>query len=949
MSGAIDSQPFDLEETFEVLTGHQPFRWQKRLLGCFLDGSRPAALDLPTGLGKTSVMALWLIALGAGAAVPRRLVYVVDRRAVVDQATHVAERLRDHMTPALATALELGERKLPISTLRGGYADNRGWLEDPSRPAIVVGTVDMIGSRLLFGGYGVSRGMRPYQAGFLGVDTLVILDEAHLCRPFEALLRDIAGHRDGKFGPAGREARENVATPPPFHLMSLSATGREPTCGTSISRLEDKVFRLQDEDRDEPVVHRRLTAHKQLKLVEIDEPGTLPDELAQRAITLGDGDVPARVLIYCNSRKDARAAKASIDKAIRSRARGQARAAPDAVPGACELLVGERRVHEREMLADWLAQHGFLDGAETVPEAPVFLVATSAGEVGIDLDADHMVCDLVACERMVQRLGRVNRRGGETRHATVEVVLSPPRLKANANKSARALHERTLKTFKAWRDVRVKLPELWNDVDAPIRAASPQALMNLRQEDKTCVERATTPAPLHPALTRPLVEAWAMTSLRSHEGRTEIAPWLRGWEDEEEPQTSVVWRKHLPIRRISGDIAAPEAARTASFFHCAPIHATEKLEAPGTNVWSWLLVRARQARIGTADQDDPAVHLDDIVALVIDRAGDFAAAASRKDLLSLARPKSKLSPPDKRRQRQWEQRLVGGTLVVDSQLCGLTDGLLDEKSDKAVVTADADAAWKDRKEGLTDRPVIKFRVEAVQADPDTEGLAVPELGEWRHVRTFETDLDSSGRVRGGLAVFHWPDTPTDEESRSILSAPQTLRDHAEQVASRVREMAARIGLPETEVDALECAARYHDDGKAAQRWQNAMNAPMDGRPYAKTCGGGDWRLLEGYRHEFGSLLKAEQAPLPAETRDLILHLIAAHHGNARPLITTAGCEDGPPSVLEARAGEAALRYARLQRRYGIWGLAWREAILRAADQSASRDWSARSRGRSSDG
>ena len=128
----------------------------------------------------------------------------------------------------------------------------------------------------------------------------------------------------------------------------------------------------------------------------------------------------------------------------------------------------------------------------------------------------------------------------------------------------------------------------------------------------------------------------------------------------------------------------------------------------------------------------------------------------------------------------------------------------------------------------------------------------------------------------------------------------------------------------------------HDDGKAAQKWQNAMNAPKDGRPYAKTRGGGNPRLLEGYRHEFGSLLKAENADLPASTRDLTLHLIAAHHGNARPLIRSQGCDEGPPSLMEVKAGESALRFARLQKRYGPWGLAWREAILRAADQKCSR-------------
>ena len=44
-------------------------------------------------------------------------------------------------------------------------------------------------------------------------------------------------------------------------------------------------------------------------------------------------------------------------------------------------------------------------------------------------------------------------------------------------------------------------------------------------------------------------------------------------------------------------------------------------------------------------------------------------------------------------------------------------------------------------------------------------------------------------------------------------------------------------------------------------WQNAMCAPRDGRPYAKTTGGGDFRalMMDGatYRHEFGSVREAE--------------------------------------------------------------------------------------------
>jgi CRISPR-associated endonuclease/helicase Cas3 len=76
--------------------------------------------------------------------------------------------------------------------------------------------------------------------------------------------------------------------------------------------------------------------------------------------------------------------------------------------------------------------------------------------------------------------------------------------------------------------------------------------------------------------------------------------------------------------------------------------------------------------------------------------------------------------------------------------------------------------------------------------------------------------------------------------------------------------------------------------------------------------------------------------LPEDLRELVLHLIAAHHGGARPLIETRGCDDAPPSQLEERARAVALRFAGLQRRWGPWGLAWWEALLRAADQQASR-------------
>ena len=902
----------DQAATFAALTAEdKPFRWQVRLLGRFVDGDVPAGVDIPTGLGKTSVMALWLMALATGANLPRRLVYVVDRRAVVDHATRFAERLRRNLPSAgLADELGLGGRPLPISTLRGGFADNRDWLDDPSLPAIVVGTVDMVGSRLLFAGYGVSRRMRPYHAGFLGVDTLVVLDEAHLCPSFEALLRDVAERRDSVFGPTGRGARA-AGAPLAFRLLSLSATGREFPWAVAQGGV-DPVFRLQEKDQDEAVVRDRLTARKRLGLIRIGNPKSLADELAQCAAAHGNCP-PARVLVYCDSRTVAVQVRKRIEQAIETRAKTD----PGGVRGACELLVGERRAYERRAVERWLEHRGFLGGARSTPLAPTFLVATSAGEVGVDLDADHLTCDLVAYERMAQRLGRVNRRGGATRSAWVDVLI--PRADGDGGRdTAAAIDART-----------AALAQLPRGEDGR-HDASPLATMRVRSGDAAAalIERATTPAPLYPELTRPLAEAWAMTSLKDHAGRPEVEPWLRGWEEQEEPHTTVVWRRYLPQVRVGGSSYAPSRL-VASFFDNAPIHASERLETVTSHVSRWLFARAERLRMQPADQDR-AVGAGDLVALVLDRAGELVTAVSLYGLLSAV--------GNRARMRSWERLVAGATVVVDAAIGGLAGGMLDESSEEAVSTADVDEAWQGIPEGPgSERPMIRFRVRPLVGDPDGDGLQGAELDGWRHVRTFETEFDGGGGLLKGLAVFVWPGDSGDEEAGSVRTKPQALRDHADQVVARVRAMAARLGLPAGEADALVRAAELHDEGKAAGRWQDAMNAPVEGRPYAKTRGGGDWRLQQGYRHEFGSLLRAEQASLPAETRDLILHLVAAHHGHARPSITTAGCEEAPPSVLAATARDAALRYARLQRRYGLWGLAWREAILRAADQSASRE------------
>jgi CRISPR-associated endonuclease/helicase Cas3 len=888
-----------------------PFAWQEELLSRFMRGSIERLLDIPTGLGKTSVMALWLVARAHGAALPRRLVYVVDRRAVVDQATDVAESLRTLVgrDTELRAALGLSESSLAISTLRGQHVDNREWLDDPASPAIVVGTVDMVGSRLLFEGYGVTRKMRPFHAGLLGADTLLVLDEAHLVPPFERLLESIT---DGiaVFGPQVEALRKVI---PSFHLMSLSATGRSSRC---------KPFGLTADDlRPGSVSRKRLDATKRVVLHRLEEQATLERALAEHAWELsGQGSQPVRCIVFANQRKVVQAAKEELEKLVAGNKRaGHAEVAIDT-----ELFVGGRRVREREEAAKRLRALGFIAGSSVARVNAAFVFATSAGEVGVDLDADHMVSDLVAWERMVQRLGRVNRRG----EGDAKVVVL---YETQTKKEAKAAPEGEAELREAVCALFNRLPALSDNA----RNASPGALRQLKQDEqdpslRALVEAATTDAPLRPVLSRALLEAWSMTSLKQHPGRPEVAPWLRGWI-ESDPQTALVWRVHFPTREGGVRVGSNEIE---GFFEAAPPHASELLETETYKVIDWLLARAKstQEMLRTAnappegDSQTPSIRAMDVVAVALDAAGELL------ETFQLNR----IGDFDK---KYLHRILAGGTLIVDARLAGLaTSGLLDERQNHHPATVDGDDTWiaaqnSSRQASAPLAPAVRFRIREADATP-----SVTLDADWRERLRFAKEVSDDGEVRRWLIVDKWHHDAATEDDRSA-GRPQELAEHQDWAGQCASDLAKRLGLSELHGSMLTIAARLHDEGKRAKRWQRAFSAPDD-RIYAKTLGPLNIALLDGYRHEFGSLPLAARDPelskLPDELRELVLHLIAAHHGFARPLISTSGCEDAPPSALETRARDVALRFARLQKQWGPWGLAWWEALLRAADQQASR-------------
>lgn len=922
-----DSAGETLSAALGLKPPHTPFRWQLYLLEKLVAGEHVQAIDIPTGLGKTAVMAVWLVAKIAGAPLPRRLVYIVDRRAVVDQATTEAERLRNWLESAPEAKRKLGldpAELLPISTLRGQFADNRHWLSDPASHAIVVGTVDMVGSRLLFGGYNVSRKVRPYHAGFLGSDTLFVLDEAHLVPPFEALLIRVTTNETELRG------KQDAAVLPPSLLLSLSATGR----GSGTTTLQ-----ISEDDFTHSEAEKRLSAIKRLRLLPPEnEDDTIVDRLANEAWSLTEnGAANKHIIVFCNSREVAM----KTEQAVSKLAKGDKKRHIPARSIATQLFIGARRVRERQDVAAWLAQHGFLGGRESSSNTPAFVFATSAGEVGVDLDAEHAVCDLVAFERMVQRFGRVNRRGnGE---AKISVLLEreapkPKEEKALEKALAKSERQRNSSEHQLVRQFHIA-PKYRKALEAlPLidgtseRDASPEAFRRLKESapDQVIAE-ATSPAPLRPELTRPILDAWSMTALEKHPGRPLVAPWLRGWV-EDEPQSTVVWRKYLPT-----DSARCSDKQVKDFFEAAPIHLTEKLETSSNYVFKWLLRQAeRIAKFKTkppkkasAEDVNRLPKDEDTVALVLNRSGDLICKATLKELLFQGEDKAV-----KYQRDTLARQLQEATLVVDSRMGGISRGLLDNKASEtaSAETADVLTATKWIETSATDAmPVPPFRIT----------IEVPEDQLPRHIwkECFRMPLLGSKDEEASrfLVVSKFKRAVTSEESRSTIGF-RSLRDHLDDTEAEAAEIAERLSLPEDLTLALRIAARNHDYGKDYNRWQNAFSAPEVGRPFAKTSGPFRNAILDGYRHELGSLRYVEQdtdfTNIRPDLQDLALHLVAAHHGFARPVIRVDGCPDAP-SVLQDRARDVALRFARLQERWGPWGLAWLESLLRAADQRAS--------------
>ncbi len=907
-------------ETFRSLTGNPPFPWQRRLYEKWVSGNFPKSCDLPTGAGKTSVVALWLIALAENPEeIPKRLVYVVNRRTVVDQTTDEVEKIAEKFANtdcrelsnlcaklSRLSAIEFPERNpLAISTLRGQMADNRAWSADPCRPAVIIGTVDMIGSRLLFGGYRIGFKSRPLHAGFLGQDALLIHDEAHLEPAFQTLAESIVKQQ--------KEDSQNADAACQLNLVSLTATPRNDA---------EESFHLESDDNNHPILSKRLHASKNLRLQTPDDPKQkLPEKIVEIAWKHQDCGKP--ILIYACQVKDVEKIfedlKSKLSKGLKNEQKTEAEKRVLSLTGTMRGLERDKLTEDpifqrflkkgrtngrissaenNQMAFPELssATESEVDKSQSNSEETVYLVCTSAGEVGIDLSAKHLVCDLSTFESMAQRFGRVNR-FGEHEQSRIDVV-HPAEIekgKSDWEKRYNAALRKTLQILESLKG-----------------NASPHSLSKIPAKER---KAAFSPEPEILPTSDILFDAWTMTSIKGElPGRPPLAPYLHGISEGDPPQTAVAWREE--VERITGDLLQEHPPE--DLLEAFPLKPHELLRDRSKRVFDHL------RKIAERHPDEPVWLIDE---------------QNHVEFLSEQGEPLKMIDLTKKERIQYK------TVLLSPKVGGLSKGMLSGKTEKNDSTPlDVSWQWRDENGKLqqwTDENGQPRRKRFRGSSEDK-----PEG--WRLVRKInlsqaeedevETDEEPSDRN-----IWFWYESTWGGDGEGYTSAKEevSLEDHTNDVAQIAEAFAKQLNLSDKIAGALKLAARWHDLGKNREHWQRSIGNPNPQNCLAKSGPKMSPMRLGTYRHEFGSLIDAEKEPefadLSSEAKDLTLHLIAAHHGRARPHFPQKEVfdPDNPLPKAEKIADEVPLRFERLQRRYGRWGLAYLESLLRAADYAAS--------------
>lgn len=958
------------DEVFLAVHGRDPFPWQATFAGRLLEEGWPRFIDVPTGLGKTSVIDVALYALACDALRPppertarMRIAFVVDRRLIVDAAHHHVERIR----AVLASSTEgparwLRDRLCSISgsdeavisrRMRGGLTWTSLWSESPCQPLVLTATVDQFGSRFLFRGYGTSDWVKPVDAGLLGTDTVVLLDEAHMSRPLVETIEG-CGVIESMSAEVPLERRRTV-------VVQMTATPAE--------RAESLIT---ETDLEHEAASARLTARKRAHLLDATfamsptkastDAGTT---LARAATRLMDGQAsvtaPRTALVVANT---VAAARVAFDELRRS-----------GVDSA--LVVGRARPIDREAKeGSWLPRTK-TERRRLGDEPPFVLVATQTVEVGVDIDVDAIVTELAPIDALVQRFGRVDRRGdlGDT---TSFIVRVPSRLRDDPPPYGPA-------AAATWRWLERMAPA--SIVDARGRSDGIDDHVDMgtlairtRLDDTEDIGALIAPVTRPPIVLAPTVSTWRRTSPIPAPDES-VTNYLHG-VGHGQPTVSIVWRCDLDDLDDGEGVGVPLGVHEVVEVSVSAARRLLRGEAPLDT----------SDLVGESDPD-PVSSVSAALHPSFVRRGDSwsriepSVSIRAGDVIVVS---SSVGGHD-----EWSFTGVAGEPTIDvAELDGrnvflrldrrvLTQLVGRELSDtESQLLKDATSVVSDDEDGIDRVATASDLCRTLRQDLASsryESSVALLLDEFTQVTALTVERDrvaKPGRPNGRWIARRrdlMPAGVSDDRDMSSESRQQVaLADHLGAVQQRAAEFVQACGLEEPLARAVCLAARLHDLGKADPRFQAmlagaprwfgeslgtdahhlfAKSAPSESARRRSIDRASGWPV--GYRHEAISLALVANAP--AEwfgdvDRELVEHLVAAHHGRARPLFPSVdGSEDvnvrvdfdGRTFAASTRSSHPAwaqpARFDRLCERYGTWGLAYLEALVRLADISISKE------------
>ena len=412
----------------------KPYRWQIRLMLYVAEhGHWPQGIGAPTASGKTCVidvhvflnaMAGLVSAEGSAESqklagvplqrIPRRLALTVNRRSLVndqfDEASALQKRIQTEnnesdgldiyrkgleLRSAINDGIQQGSTspRMIAVELRGGVSPDREWRYYPQTCAVICATPDMFGSRLLFRGYGTSRTMRSMEAGLLAYDTVLIVDEAHLSRQLLKTACQVARIENMAEKPLTRRIT-------PLQVVETTATPASGDAHDTVS-VEEADF-----DIDSALKKRLCTPKFVFANLDFKKSKDEIDAIVSKCIELIHDNEEADRL----SNSDPHVLGCVLNTLDKGKAVAKALAKQckkEGVHRPIDVYVGPMRAYDKRKVAEKLRNLSSMDPQD----APCCIIGTQTLEVGIDVDFANMVTEIAPGSALVQRAGRVNRRG----------------------------------------------------------------------------------------------------------------------------------------------------------------------------------------------------------------------------------------------------------------------------------------------------------------------------------------------------------------------------------------------------------------------------------------------------------------------------------------------------------------------------------------------------------